>query len=148
MGRNNKLSSLLSRVQLTKSIAMFVAMDLHPTAVVDGHGFKALIKLLEPGYTVATSYRNLSSRVQPVEGTANGRFTAASCLLYMDKPQAYITLTCHWIDDDWKLNSKVLFTAEMPERHTGIAERLKQGSVDWRIPDDCIVSIVHDNASN
>ena len=64
--------------------------------------------------------------------------------------QAYITLTCHWIDDDWNFTNKILFTSEIPERQTGIniAERLKQGCSEWRIPDDHIVFVVHDNASN
>jgi hypothetical protein len=64
--------------------------------------------------------------------------------------QGYITLTVHWIDGKWQLHNKVLFTAEMSERHTAvnIADRLTQGCAEWGIADTRVVAVVHDNASN
>ncbi len=32
----------------------------------------------------------------------------------------YMTITCHYLDSKWKLCTKVLTTAEMPEHHTGV----------------------------
>ena len=37
-----------------RAIASLVVMDLRPIAVVDGYSFKALMKTVEPGYTVAS----------------------------------------------------------------------------------------------
>ena len=64
--------------------------------------------------------------------------------------ESYTTLTVHWINESWELQSKVLFTKEMSERHTGenIAAYLKQACVHWGIPEEFIVAPVHDNASN
>lgn len=141
--------------EITRAIATFVALDLRPIAVVDGCGFKALLKMLEPGYTVAsrphvtsTCRREYNLLKEELLKVVQSRHVALTTDIWTSRAtQAYITLTCHWIDDDWKLNSKVLFTAEM---HIGIniADRLRQGCVDWRIPDDQIVTVVHDNASN
>ena len=121
-------------------------MDLRPIAVVDGYGFKALMKMVEPGYTVAsrphvttTCRREYNLLKEQLIQVVESRHVALTTDIWTSRAtQAYITLTCHWIDDNWKLNSKVLFTAEMPERHTGsnIADRLKQGCIEWRIPDD------------
>ena len=64
--------------------------------------------------------------------------------------EAYLTVTAHYIDDNWRMVSRVLQTHEMPERHTGIniASRLQTVAKEWNIPDDHIVAIVHDNAAN
>ena len=64
--------------------------------------------------------------------------------------ETYTTLTVHWINESWELQSKVLFTKEISERHTGenIAAYLKQACVYWGIPEEFIVALVHDNASN
>ena len=47
------------------------------------------------------------------------------------------------------MESKVLLTREMPERHTGvhILERLMKASVEWKISEK-VVAVVRDNAAN
>ena len=49
--------------------------------------------------------------------------------------QSYFTVTAHYITSDWKLESKVLQTREMPERHTAlnIAEKLQDSIKEWKI---------------
>jgi hypothetical protein len=63
--------------------------------------------------------------------------------------QAYVTVTVHFITEDWKMECKVLLTREMPERHTGvhIQERLLEASKEWKI-EEKVVAVVHDNAAN
>ena len=63
--------------------------------------------------------------------------------------QAYITLTVHFITDDWKMESKVIQTEEIPERHTGenISLRLTNVSEQWCIKQK-VVALVRDNAAN
>ena len=34
--------------------------------------------------------------------------------------KAYLTVTAHYIDDNWRMVSQVLQTREMPEQHTGV----------------------------
>ena len=64
-------------------------------------------------------------------------------------------ITAHFINSEWKLESKVLQTREMEGRHTGenIAEMLcnamKKWKIDeWKIDESKISAIAHDNASN
>ena len=46
-----KCSSVRSK-EINTVIGDFVALDLRPIVVVDGHGFNKLLTCLEPGYTV------------------------------------------------------------------------------------------------
>ena len=64
--------------------------------------------------------------------------------------QAYLTVTVHFITEQWVMESKVLLTREMPERHTGIniAERLKEAVREWHITPEKVVAVVRDNAAN
>ena len=62
--------------------------------------------------------------------------------------QAYITLTVHFITDSWKMDSMVLQTQEMPERHTGvnIHAQLSTASEKLKIKEK-VVALVRDNVS-
>ena len=64
--------------------------------------------------------------------------------------QSYLTVTAHYITSDWKLESKVLKTCEMSERHTAlnIAEKLRDSRSEWKIDEERVSAIVHHNASN
>ena len=92
----------------------------------------------------------MSPPIYSLERSIDGGFTFTTDIWSSRATQGYITLTVHWISEDWELESKVMFTTEMTERNTAvnIAERLSQSCVHWGIRDQHVVAIVHDNASN
>ena len=49
--------------------------------------------------------------------------------------EAYMTITAHYISDEWKLESNVLCTSEVAERHIGanIASRIREVLEVWDI---------------
>ena len=49
--------------------------------------------------------------------------------------ESYLTITAHYINSKWELESKVLQTREKKERHTGenIAETLLTAVKEWKI---------------
>ena len=57
-------------------------------------------------------------------------------------------LTAHFVDEDWKLNNKVLSFCHMPPPHTGLELSKKMYDLlkDWGI-DKKVFSITLDNAS-
>ena len=61
-----------------------------------------------------------------------------------------MTITAHYISDEWKLESNVLCTTEMAERHTGSnsASRICEVLGAWNILDSRVSALVTDNASN
>ncbi|XP_044155622.1 E3 SUMO-protein ligase ZBED1-like [Bufo gargarizans] len=64
--------------------------------------------------------------------------------------EAYLGITCHYIGDDWKMNSICLTTMPLEERHTAahIAEWLEEVLERFQIPPKKIIALVHDNAAN
>lgn len=58
--------------------------------------------------------------------------------------ESYLTVTVHYITSDWKLESKVLQTREMPKRHTAlnIAERLQDCISEWNIDKERVSAIM------
>ena len=64
--------------------------------------------------------------------------------------QAYITVTAHFLTENWKPVTKVLSTAEMPERHTGvyIAQRIQDSIENWGLSNERITAVVHNNVAN
>ena len=63
--------------------------------------------------------------------------------------KSYITVTEHHIDKTWNMNSNVLVTREMPERHTAdnLADKLKSIVSEFHLCGK-ITDVVHDNARN
>ncbi|XP_073279532.1 zinc finger BED domain-containing protein DAYSLEEPER-like [Primulina huaijiensis] len=63
--------------------------------------------------------------------------------------EGYICLSAHFVDDDWKLNSKILNFAHMPPPHSGVelASKLFGFLKEWRI-EKKVLSLTLDNASS
>jgi ribosomal protein S8 len=62
----------------------------------------------------------------------------------------YISLTLHYITDDWRLQTHVLETYPMPEDHTGqnISEVIEDMLELWNISKSQLIAITTDNAAN
>ena len=60
-----------------------------------------------------------------------------------------MTLTIHYLDDDWEMKAFVLETSGFPERHTSIniAEKLESIAEKYSITNE-VTAVVHDNAAN
>jgi len=102
---------------------------------VDGAGFKQLMSYLEPGYKVPSCSHITSicckkfdaMKEQLLATLATVQYVAVTTDIWTSRAmQAFITVTVHFLTDCWKMESNVLQTQEMPERHTGvhISERL------------------------
>ncbi|KAJ3705877.1 hypothetical protein LUZ61_009582 [Rhynchospora tenuis] len=65
------------------------------------------------------------------------------------KDRGFMALTCHYIDDDWKLRKRLLNFTPMPSRHTGqhISQAIYDKLILWNL-DKKAFSLVLDNASS
>ena len=153
-----KKCSLARSKEINMAIADFVVLDLRPVAVVDGHGFNRLLNCLEPGYTVPSrtfvmnslkqQYSVMKQKLQESLCVRNLAFTTD--IWTSRATEAYMTITAHYISDEWKLESNVLCTSEIAERHTGanIASRIREVLEVWNIQDTHVSAVVTDNAAN
>ena len=144
--------------EISERILLMIALDLRPVRVVEGHGFKDLMHYLEPRYTIP-SRKHFTKLLRHKHSLGKEKLCskfeeADSIALTTDiwtsaATEAYITVTAHYLDLEWKLHAFVLQTAAFPERHTGveIATKLKQICDDFGIGEK-VSAIVHDRAAN
>ena len=137
----------------------FVAMDMRPINIIEGEGFKRLVTLLEPGYTIpkrSTISEALTLKHNKLRGQVLAQIASTTAVSFTTDiwtsigMEAYMAVTAHFINADWELQAYVLETKEMEESHTGenIAHRLGEVVDSFEIPNFKRVAIVHDNASN
>ncbi|GAA6086489.1 E3 SUMO-protein ligase ZBED1-like [Tachysurus ichikawai] len=77
-------------------------------------------------------------------------FAATSDLWSSHTSEPYISLTIHFIDNEWGLKTRCLETAYYPKDHTGevIAEGLKEALLSWSLIEDKMVCITTDSGAN
>ncbi|XP_052267568.1 E3 SUMO-protein ligase ZBED1-like [Dreissena polymorpha] len=115
----------LKSERITQAIANMIVSDYVPLSIVEGEGFKNLMSIVAPDYTV------------PCRKTIPGPPT----LPRVSSPSLNT--------DAWDLKSNVLITRAMSERHTGenLAHRLKDCVTEFSL-DSKVDTCMHDNARN
>ncbi|XP_048857121.1 E3 SUMO-protein ligase ZBED1-like isoform X1 [Brienomyrus brachyistius] len=145
--------------RITRSVAGFIAKDLRPYCVVENEGFRSMLQVLEPRYSVPSRryfsdtaipalYRE--TKAQILESISNTYRIAITCDAWTSiSTDSYVTITALYITDEFKLTACVLQTRAMNESHTGtnVAELLQSVANEWKIANKNLV-LVTDNASN
>lgn len=115
--------------KITQAIAYFMCKDLRPYNVVENEGFCHLLKTLEPRYVtpsrrfftdtaVPKLYREVKLKVQ--ESLKPAERVALTCDAWTSRAvDSYVTITAHYLTEDWQLLSHVLQTRAVHESHTG-----------------------------
>lgn len=135
-----------------------IVKDYVPLSIVEGEGFRELMSIVAPSYTVPCR-NTIRSRVQ--QRYANEKTALTSILEAVpsvaittdtwtsNSTESCITVTEHHIDDNWEMKTTVLMTRAMPERHTGenLAAKLQTCVAEFGLGDK-VDTCVHDNARN
>lgn len=147
--------------KITQSVCAFIEKDMMPISMVDGEGFRQMMHLLEPAYHIP-SRGTITSRIEKRYTDAKSELlaqlanvTAASKVaLTTDSwtaltTESYVTVTCHYIAEDWRVTTAVLLTRSLPGRHTAdhLTEQLKEAVNEWGL-EGKVMACVHDNARN
>jgi hypothetical protein len=132
-----------------------VIVDEMPFNVVEGEGFREYSKTLEPRFelpsrfTVARDcmkiYLEEKTRLKKI---LNGhRICLTTGTWTSNQNLNYISLTGHWVDDNWKLHKRVLNFCVVPD-HKGetLGEKIEECLLEWGIGN--ILTITVDNASS
>lgn len=134
-------------------------MDMRPVNVVEGEGFRKLMKIMEPDYTVpnrSSISNTLSLKYSDLRGQIYALVEKATALSFTTdiwtsvSMEAYMAVTCHFITQEWELSAFVLETKAFESSHTGvnIAKQLGDAADAFAIPNYKRIAVVHDNASN
>ncbi|KAK1904419.1 Zinc finger BED domain containing protein 1, partial [Dissostichus eleginoides] len=144
---------------ITDKIADFVALDMRPVNIVEGEGFKQMMKFIEPGYTVPkrdTVMHAIKNKYNTTKQVLLEKLKACTAVSFTtdtwtsNQMDGYMTVTAHFISQEWQLHSFVLETKVLEVSHTAanIAERLGEVMEEFGIPPEKRVAVVHDNAAN
>lgn len=136
-----------------------MAVDLQPVSIVEDPGFQEFVKELDPRYEIPsrrslmrTDFPELFKSAQAaVESDLSEAtdITITTDLWTSRAADAYLSVTCHFIDKEWKMKSFVLSTTHMPGQHTAekIALKLKTNFEVWHISGK-FQAVVTDNGAN
>ena len=153
--RSKKIDQKISR----DLVAVAVIRHDFPYAFVEYVGIRAWLKYINPDL-VCTSRNTLVSditkiydrekeKLKQVLGSILNSICLTSDLWTACTSEGYICLTGHFVDDNWKLNSKILCFVHMPPPHSGVelAVKLFESFKEWGI-EKKIFSLTLDNASS
>ncbi len=145
---------------VTDAVTYCLAKDMMPLYSVEKDGFRRLIQVLDsryelPGrkYFSQVAIPQLYSRTRDsvLDELKNLKYFSATTDLWSSSTmEPYISLTVHFITEEWRLDSKCLQVLFIPEDHTGknLAEALKLSLEQWSLQQDSLVAITTDNGSN
>ncbi|XP_063749861.1 E3 SUMO-protein ligase ZBED1-like [Eleginops maclovinus] len=146
---------------LTQSILNMIIKDMRPMAIVEGVGFREMINTFHPGYLLPSrrhftdlmeeKYKATLDKVKAEIKNANSKITLTTDCWTSVATEAYLGITCHFLNEKFELTSYVLTTMPLEERHEAenIAKWLEESVEKMGISfKEDILAIVHDNAAN
>ncbi len=146
--------------EITDSITHCLAKDMMPIHTVSKVGFQKMIRSLDKKYQLPS--RNYFSQVA-IPALYNSRrgevqkemakvtfFSTTTDLWSSRTSEPYISLTVHFVDEEFELRSRCLQTSYFPDDHTGenIALGLREALAAWDLCEARQVAITTGNGAN
>lgn len=145
---------------ITDAITYFLCKDNVPFNAVSRPGFQKLLNVLEPRYKIpnkTTFSKNKLAKLYDVTREAVmldlnsiNYFASTTDMWSSHGLTPYMGFTLHWVDAEWKLQSRNLGTKFVPDDHT--AEQLTETMNDmlghWKLSASKQIAITTDNGSN
>lgn len=144
---------------ITNAVTGFLC-DGAPLNTVEKKSFRNLLGALDNNYVcpsrkffretaIPKAYNNMKSDILSELGKATAvSFTTDAWSSIVKEP--FLSLSAHFVSEDWKLSMFCLQVLYLPEAHTGvnIAEAIESCLESWSIPKTIVTSITTDNATN
>uniref|UniRef100_A0ACD5WZR0 Uncharacterized protein n=1 Tax=Avena sativa TaxID=4498 RepID=A0ACD5WZR0_AVESA len=138
-----------------RGLAKMIIMDEYPFSAVEGEGFREYSKILQPEfeppsrYTVARDYFNLylEEKMKLKEALRDQRVCLMTDTWTSIQNQNFMSLTAHWINNQWELERKVLNFCFVPD-HAGntLGRMIEECLLEWDIGQ--VFTLTVDNASS
>ncbi|KAK8946379.1 hypothetical protein KSP39_PZI006759 [Platanthera zijinensis] len=129
-----------------------------PFSIVDHSAFRIMIQNLQPEFNlnhktaktkdILQLYRKEKKILQDLILKSKGRISLTTDTWTSIQTMCYMSITAHYIDENWKLQKKIINFLHLDERHTGIILSLtiEKCLAEWRI-EDKLCALVLDNVS-
>ncbi|CAH1447886.1 unnamed protein product [Lactuca virosa] len=154
MLKSSKFSKDIFREKLVRAIVMHNL----PLSFVDYSGIKELFEYVSEDLNlicrntvrsdIVNMHKKETNKLKSFLKEAPGRICLTSDLWISITIDGYISLTAHFIDENWILQKRLLNFSDMPPPHNGISlsEKVYSMLADWGI-EGKLFSITLDNAS-
>ena len=145
---------------VTHAITQFLAKGMLPIRTVEREEFKNLMRVIHPRYQLPGRKHFSQTAIPHLYAECRGMverdlravayFATTSDLWSSRTSEPYLSLTAHYIDQDWAMKSKCLQTAYFPEDHTAeaIASGLTESLGSWGLSESKQVCITTDSGAN
>ncbi|XP_028794972.1 zinc finger BED domain-containing protein RICESLEEPER 2-like [Neltuma alba] len=140
-----------------RALVKFLILEEQPFRIVEGEGFKELLRALEPRFQIPSRatvtrdclklYYEEARRLKRYFKTLNARVSLTTDTWTSNQNTNYMCLTARWIDDHWAYQRRILNFCVV-ENHQGdtIAAEIERCLLFWGI--DKLFTITVDNASS
>ena len=145
--------------EITVSLAKMMVKDLQPISIVEDEGFRYFTKVMDPRYKIPSRKSMMTGEIpklyEQAQKTVQDSIQSASSLVLTTDmwtartTEAYLTLSGHFIDQDWQMQSCNLATVHVAVQHTAdnISELLTKITDEWGITSK-VYAVVTDNGAN
>ncbi|XP_031105630.1 zinc finger BED domain-containing protein RICESLEEPER 2-like isoform X2 [Ipomoea triloba] len=139
-------------------LARMIMLHGYPMAMVDHVGFKIFVKNLQPFFEFVTNsaieldcmtiYAKEKQKIYETIHNLHGRISLAAEIWASTDNTRYLCLTAHYIDEDWKLQKKILnfITLDVVNADDLLSEVVIKCLTDWAI-DRKLFSMTFDDFS-
>ena len=146
--------------KLTDAVCYFIAKDGQPLDTVNDKGFRHLLSSFEPRYTppdrktitnhyLPELYLHVKEKIE--KQMEHALYFAVTTDGWTSRANhSYLSLTVHYIDDEWTLQSHLLETHQFAQAHTGdnLASELEGMLETWKLPPIKLCAATTDNAAS
>ncbi|XP_070847165.1 zinc finger BED domain-containing protein 4-like [Chaetodon trifascialis] len=147
--------------KITEALAQYIALDDQPLSVVENSGFRKLLSVLEPRYAIPSRHyitdTELPKLHNAVKKHIQGLLQDIPAFSFTTDiwsstvtPMSLISLTAHWIGEDFTRKNAILHAKQFRGSHTGtaIACVFEEKLETWGIPKSSVHVVVRDSAKN
>ncbi|PSS17646.1 Zinc finger BED domain-containing protein [Actinidia chinensis var. chinensis] len=139
-------------------LARMIILHGYPLSMVEHVGFRLFVKNLQPLFELVTFnqveadcieiYQKEKQKLYEVVDKLRGKISLSADTWAAKEDTNYLSLTAHFIDDDWQLKRKVLNFLMVDPSHTEdmISEMIMTSLMDWDI-DRKLFSMTFDSSS-
>ncbi|KAL0308961.1 UNVERIFIED_CONTAM: putative AC transposase [Sesamum radiatum] len=155
VNQRDEKGNVLNVKEIRLSLARMVIIDELPFKFVEGEGFRAYSRALEPSFEVPSRHtvaRDCMKIFIKEKRKLKKLFKSERVCLTTDtwtslKNLNYMCLTAHWIDSDWELQKRIINFC-IVENHKGetIGKQIEECLHEWGIDKVCTITV--DNASS
>ncbi|KAL4147980.1 hypothetical protein QTP88_002288 [Uroleucon formosanum] len=137
------------KYRMTLSQNTIETLDIRPMSAIKGLGFCEISQFFldtraKYGYTdlndilphpttvsrhiISTATKIRKIFFKEVYSLIDGKYCASTCDMWTDnyKKNNYMTITIHFIDDQWLLHNRILYTGQYPSHETKTGENIKK----------------------